>query len=51
VGCKIATIVEQQADIYISHPASLPLKDWDLAAPELILTEAGGQFTHFDGNP
>jgi len=31
VGCKIATIVEQQADIYISYPASPP-KDWDLAA-------------------
>jgi 3'(2'), 5'-bisphosphate nucleotidase len=22
-----------------------------MAAPELILTEAGGQFTHFDGTP
>jgi len=30
-GCKIATIVEQQADIYISYPASLPPQDWDLA--------------------
>ena len=51
VGCKIATIVEQQADIYISLSGKSAPKDWDLAAPELILTEAGGKFTHFDGTP
>ena len=51
VGCKIATIVEQQADIYISLSGTSAPKDWDLAAPELILTEAGGKFTHFDGKP
>lgn len=49
VGCKIATIVEQQADVYISLSGKSAPKDWDIAAPELILTEAGGQFTHFDG--
>ncbi|MEH2414078.1 3'(2'),5'-bisphosphate nucleotidase CysQ family protein [Nostoc sp.] len=51
VGCKIATIVEQQADIYISLSGKSAPKDWDMAAPELILTEAGGKFTHFDGTP
>ncbi len=51
IGCKIATIVEQQADIYISLSGKSAPKDWDLAAPELILTEAGGKFTHFDGTP
>ena len=51
VGCKIATIVEQRADVYISLSGKSAPKDWDLAAPELILTEAGGQFTHFDGTP
>ena len=51
VGCKIATIIEQQADVYISLSGKSAPKDWDLAAPELILTEAGGQFTHFDGSP
>ncbi|MBW4614225.1 MAG: 3'(2'),5'-bisphosphate nucleotidase CysQ [Desmonostoc vinosum HA7617-LM4] len=49
VGCKIAAIVEQQADIYISLSGKSAPKDWDLAAPELILTEAGGKFTHFNG--
>ncbi|MEA5504912.1 3'(2'),5'-bisphosphate nucleotidase CysQ [Halotia wernerae UHCC 0503] len=51
VGCKIATILEQQADIYISLSSKSAPKDWDIAAPELILTEAGGKFTHFDGTP
>ncbi len=51
VGCKIATIIEQRADVYISLSGKSAPKDWDMAAPELILTEAGGQFTHFDGTP
>ncbi|MBW4631392.1 MAG: 3'(2'),5'-bisphosphate nucleotidase CysQ [Iphinoe sp. HA4291-MV1] len=51
VGGKIAAIIEQQADIYISLSGKSAPKDWDIAAPELILTEAGGQFTHFDGTP
>ncbi|GAB1539172.1 3'(2'),5'-bisphosphate nucleotidase CysQ [Scytonema sp. NUACC21] len=51
VGCKIATIVEQRADVYISLSGKSAPKDWDIAAPELILTEAGGKYTHFDGSP
>lgn len=51
IGCKIAAIVEHQADVYISLSGKSAPKDWDLAAPELILTEAGGEFTHFDGTP
>jgi 3'(2'), 5'-bisphosphate nucleotidase len=51
VGCKIATIIEQKADVYISLSGNSAPKDWDFAAPELILREAGGQFTHFDGTP
>jgi 3'(2'), 5'-bisphosphate nucleotidase len=51
VGGKIAAIVEQKADLYLSLSGKSAPKDWDMAAPELILTEAGGQFTHFDGQP
>jgi len=51
VGCKIATIIEQKADIYISLSGKSAPKDWDIAAPELILTEAGGKFTYLDGSP
>lgn len=50
IGCKIATIVEQQADVYISLSGKSAPKDWDIAAPELILTEAGGKYTRYDGS-
>ncbi len=50
VGCKISAIAEQTADLYISLSGKSAPKDWDFAAPELILTEAGGQFTRFDGS-
>ncbi|MEM7715279.1 MAG: 3'(2'),5'-bisphosphate nucleotidase CysQ [Cyanobacteria bacterium P01_A01_bin.68] len=51
VGGKIVAIIEQEADIYISLSGKSAPKDWDMAAPELILTEAGGKYTHFDGSP
>ncbi|MBW4652782.1 MAG: 3'(2'),5'-bisphosphate nucleotidase CysQ [Kaiparowitsia implicata GSE-PSE-MK54-09C] len=51
VGGKIAAIVDQRADVYLSLSGKSAPKDWDMAAPELILTEAGGQFTHFSGAP
>jgi 3'(2'), 5'-bisphosphate nucleotidase len=51
LGGKLAAIADQRADIYVSLSGTSAPKDWDLAAPELILTEAGGQFTHFDGSP
>jgi 3'(2'), 5'-bisphosphate nucleotidase len=51
VGCKIATILEHRAEFYLSLTTKSAPKDWDLAAPELILTEAGGRFTHFDLTP
>jgi len=51
VGNKIANILEKQSDVYISLSGKSAPKDWDFAAPELILTEAGGQVTYFDGTP
>lgn len=51
VGCKVATILEHRADVYLALSGKSAPKDWDLAAPELILSEAGGQFTYFDGSP
>lgn len=51
VGKKIATILEQESDVYISLSGKSAPKDWDFAAPELILTEAGGKVSHFDGSP
>jgi 3'(2'), 5'-bisphosphate nucleotidase len=51
VGGKISTILEQESDIYISLSGKSAAKDWDFAAPELILTEAGGQFSYINGDP
>ncbi|MEM8602970.1 MAG: 3'(2'),5'-bisphosphate nucleotidase CysQ [Cyanobacteria bacterium P01_H01_bin.121] len=51
VGFKIVTILQQKADVYISLSGKSAPKDWDMCAPELILTEAGGQFTQSDGSP
>lgn len=51
IGCKIAAILEHRADVYVSLSGISAPKDWDLAAPELILTEAGGKFTHQNGTP
>ncbi|WP_156823712.1 3'(2'),5'-bisphosphate nucleotidase CysQ family protein [Oscillatoria acuminata] len=51
IGCKIAAIVEQQVDGFISLSGRGAPKDWDFAAPELILTEAGGRLTFVDGTP
>jgi 3'(2'), 5'-bisphosphate nucleotidase len=50
VGCKIVSILEHQSDVYISLSGKSAAKDWDFAAPELILTEAGGKFTYFEGH-
>ena len=50
IGCKIASILRGESDIYIS--LSLPgrscPKDWDFAAPESILKAAGGSITTLD---
>jgi 3'(2'), 5'-bisphosphate nucleotidase len=48
IGCKISAIAQQDADVYFMLPSRTSPKDWDLAGPELILTEAGGRLTHFD---
>ena len=50
IGCKIASILRGESDIYIS--LSLPgkncPKDWDFAAPEAILRTAGGAITNLE---
>ena len=48
VGCKVATILRGEADMYISLSGKTAPKDWDMAAPEIVLTAAGGMFTHAD---
>jgi 3'(2'), 5'-bisphosphate nucleotidase len=50
IGCKIASIVRGESDIYIclSLPGKSSPKDWDFAAPESILKKAGGAITNLD---
>ena len=47
IGCKIASILRGESDIYISLslPGKSSPKDWDFAAPEAILKSSGGLFT------
>ncbi len=49
VGLKVGQIARQLADLYI-HP-SPGCKEWDLCAPEAVLTAAGGVMTDCWGNP
>ena len=50
IGCKVASIVRGESDIYIclSIPGKTSPKDWDFAAPEAILKSAGGAITNID---
>ena len=50
IGCKIASIIRGESDVYISLslPGKSSPKDWDFAAPEAILRAAGGDITNLD---
>ena len=50
VGCKIASIIRGDNDIYIclSLPGKSSPKDWDFAAPEAILNAYGGAITNIN---
>ena len=49
VGCKVASILRGEADVYISLSGKTSPKDWDIAAPHALIQAAGGKFTHADG--
>ena len=50
IGCKVASILRGESDIYISLslPGKSSPKDWDFAAPEAILRAAGGSITNLN---
>jgi 3'(2'), 5'-bisphosphate nucleotidase len=50
IGCKVASIIRGDSDVYISLslPGKSAPKDWDFAAPEAILKAAGGAITNID---
>ena len=50
IGCKIASILRGESDIYIclSLPGENSPKDWDFAAPAATLKAAGGAITNLN---
>ncbi len=50
IGCKVASILRGESDMYISLslPGQSSPKDWDFSAPEAILKGAGGVITNID---
>ena len=50
IGCKIASLLRGESDIYIclTLPGKSSPKDWDFAAPDAILKAAGGSITNLD---
>ena len=50
IGCKIASIIKGESDLYISLslPGKSSPKDWDFAAPAAILNTAGGAITNLE---
>jgi 3'(2'), 5'-bisphosphate nucleotidase len=46
VGVKVGYLARQEADIYINHQR---VHYWDTCAPQIILEEAGGVITFWDG--
>lgn len=49
VGLKIALVSEGEFDLYVHVTDKTKL--WDVAAPEIILKEAGGKITDLAGSP
>ena len=52
IGCKIASILRGESDIYIclSLPGETSPKDWDFAAPAATLKTAGGAITNINND-
>ncbi len=48
VGVKVGYLARQVADLYLNHH---PVHLWDTLAPLVILEEAGGRMSHWDGTP
>jgi hypothetical protein len=48
-GIKLAQVARGEADLYLGD--YLTLRDWDVAAGHVLVTEAGGRVTSVDGDP
>ena len=48
ISLKICRVADGTADVLVKH---VPVRDWDIAAPYLVLTEAQGRIAGIDGTP
>ena len=48
-GIKLARVARGEADIYVNSYAGF--HDWDACAGDILVREAGGKVTLFDGQP
>jgi 3'(2'), 5'-bisphosphate nucleotidase len=48
-GVKLALVARGEADLYVND--YLNFHDWDICAGEILVTEAGGQVSLFNGQP
>lgn len=48
-GVKLAQVARGETDVYLGD--YLTLKDWDVCAGHVLVTEAGGRVTSVDGDP
>ena len=48
IGLKICLVAEGQADVFVKD---VRVRDWDIAAPHLVLQEAGGVLMQFNNQP
>ncbi|HEX6200850.1 MAG TPA: 3'(2'),5'-bisphosphate nucleotidase CysQ [Thermoanaerobaculia bacterium] len=48
-GIKLSQVARGEADLYLGD--YLTLRDWDVAAGHVLVTEAGGRVTNIDGEP
>ena len=48
ISLKLCRIAEGAAHLFVKD---VPVRDWDVAAPELILSEVGGRLVRLDGTP
>lgn len=48
IGLKICRVADGTADFFFKD---VTVRDWDIAAPALVLAEAGGVLTALDGHP
>lgn len=48
IGLKICRVADGTASVFFKN---IPVRDWDVAAPQLLLTEAGGWLSDSHGRP